>query len=241
MSNVPIRLLDDLGAELARVTEGHGRRSGGLLAAVHGHTVAVTLATVVLFAGAAYAVPVTRAAIDDIGGTFSSWMDGEDAHAPGRAVRPGDGAPPWVDEGRSRLIAEAGGVGLFVTRLNTEKRGVQMQFALGESVVGSNTLEGWRRTFDDHDVVFLGTPSLPGGAAIDSRARYPLMGVTSRRVTRVAVTYAAGPPTVVDGIDGGFVALVDSRRELRELVGFDAAGRELDRADVRAVGHGPPS
>lgn len=236
MSDTNIRLLDDLGAELARAARRPGRARVGRLPAVRGQAVAAALALVGLLAGAAYAVPATRAAIDDITGTFSSWMEGDDVQAPGRALRPGDDAPDWVREGRSRQIAEAGGVGLYVTRVETERRGVQLEFWLGDSTAISGTLEDWRARFDDHAVLFLGIPPVARGRSVDSRGRFRLMGLTARSVERVAVTYENGPPTFVDGVDGGFVAMVDSGRAVDELVAYDAAGRELDRADVSGAG-----
>lgn len=49
---------------------------------------------------------------------------------------------------------------------------------------------------------------------------------------RVELRYTAGPPSVQDGLDGGFVVLADARRQPRVLIAFDRAGREVDRVDV---------
>jgi hypothetical protein len=41
-----------------------------------------------------------------------------------------------------------------------------------------------------------------------------------------------GPPLEETGVDGGFVLLLDAWRPLREIVAYDASGRELDRVDA---------
>jgi hypothetical protein len=65
------------------------------------------------------------------------------------------------------------------------------------------------------------------------RARaLPLLGVTARSVKRLVLHYEDGPPLVETGVDGGFVLVVDAWRPLRELVAYDASGRELERVDV---------
>ena len=43
----------------------------------------------------------------------------------------------------------------------------------------------------------------------------------------------SGPPAVATGVGGGFVVLVDAWRPLKELIAYDAAGRELERVDIR--------
>jgi hypothetical protein len=70
------------------------------------------------------------------------------------------------------------------------------------------------------------------GNVLDERGRVVLFGVTARSVERLVLHYQDGPPLLETGVDGGFVVLVDAWRPLRELVSYDAAGRELDRLDV---------
>ena len=108
---------------------------------------AVGAAAVVLLAGGGYAVPVTRAAMDDVLGAFTGYFGataGDDlADAPGRALRPSDDAPAWVRSDvvtDRRLVAEAGGRALYAVR----EPGGRIGFALGDGVGISDSPEGWR-------------------------------------------------------------------------------------------------
>ena len=231
--NERIQLLDDLGAELARVAveaeRAPRKRSGPRVRAL------VLALGIALLVGGAYAVPATRAGVDGIVDSLTGWVSGDDAEAPGRPVEPGDNAPHWFGDtegGKARLIAEAGGVGLFVRRVDSEE-GPALEFGLGEGLVMGDTLERWRRTLDQHDVVVLGSTLVGPRDVLDDQARFPLLGVTTRDVTRVELRYAEGPPLVANTGDGGFVLLADAWRPLRELVAYDATGRELERVDVR--------
>jgi hypothetical protein len=223
-----IRLLDDLGAEFARVAAEHDRprrRSPG-------RALAIATTVLVLLGASAYAVPPTRAAIDDLAASFAGWFDGDEGAAPGRALRPEDDAPDWVREGGGRLIAEKAGVGLYVTRSETNQ-GTVLNFSLDEAVGIGNTIDGWRETFADKAAMVLGPTAFGRGDFLDERGRIPLLGVTARSVERLVLHYDDGPPLEETGVDGGFVLLVDAWRPLRELVAYDAAGRELERVDVR--------
>lgn len=227
MTEVRIQALEELEAELARVA-GRERPSRG---GAPRRALALGASVLVLLAGA-YTVPPTRAAIDDLTSTFAGWVDGDDEAAPGRAVRPEDDAPDWLDEAHSRVIAEAEGVELYVSRVETEKRGTLLDFGLGDGVIVSDSIEGWRERFDKHAVVVLGTALMGPEDVLDDRGRSPLLGVTARSVERVEFRYAAGPPLVRDDVEGGFVLLVDAWRAPRELVVYDGARRELERVDV---------
>jgi hypothetical protein len=185
----------------------------------------------VLLGASAYAVPPTRAAIDDLAASFAGWFDGDEGAAPGRALRAEDDAPEWVREGGGRLIVEKGGVGLYVTRSETEQ-GTILNFALDEGVGIGNSVEGWRETFEDNAAIVLSPTGFGRGDQLDERGRTPLLGLTARSVERLVLHYVDGAPLVETGVDGGFVLLVDAWRPLRELVAYDAAGRELDRVDV---------
>jgi hypothetical protein len=224
-----IRLLDDLGAEFARVAAEHDRRRSRF----PGRALAIAASVLVLLGASAYAVPPTRAAIDDLAASFSGLFEGDEASAPGRALRPEDEAPEWVRERGGRLIAEKAGVGLYVTRSETEQ-GTVLNFALDEAVAMGNTIDGWRETFANKAAIVLGPTMLGPQDSLDDHGRIPLLGVTARSVERLVLHYVDdGPPLEETGVNGGFVLLVDAWRPLRELVAYDAEGRELERVDVR--------
>lgn len=224
-----ISLLDDLGAEFARVAAEHDRRRWRS----PGRLLATAASVLVLLGASAYAVPPTRAAIDDLAATFTGLFEGDEESSPGRALRPEDDAPDWVRESGGRLIAEKAGLGLYVTRLETEQ-GTVLNFALDKAVGIGNTIEGWRKIFTEKAAVVLGPTPFGHEDFLDEQGRIPLLGVTARSVDRLVLHYVdGGPPLEEHGVDGGFVLLVDAWRPLRELVAYDAAGRELQRVDVR--------
>ncbi len=234
MTGPRIQTLDDLGAEFARVAAERERPARRPFPSrVASRTVALALTAVVLVAGGAYAVPATRAAIDDLTATFAGWVAGDEARPPGRALRPADDAPAWVREEGGRLIAENAGVGLYVSRVDAG-RGPELRFALGDAMLFSGSVESWRGWFDRHAAVVFGATNFGrkrGG--IDEHGRFPLVGVTARSVDRLELRYADdGPPLAAVGVDGGFVMLADAWRPLRELVAYDVQGRELERVDV---------
>jgi hypothetical protein len=237
MTEQRIQLLDGLGAEFARVASEHERAP--VRARLRSFTatpiraLAVALSALVLLGAGAYAVPPTRAAIDDLTSTFAGWVAGDEGPAPGRALHPDDDVPDWVtDTDNVRVIAEAAGVKLYVTREETEERGTQLNFWLGEGLGMGDSIEGWRERFDEHAVVVLG-PALYGPQdVLDERGRYPLLGVTARSVERLELRYDEGPPLITTGVDGGFVMIADAWRRHRELIGYDSAGRELERVDL---------
>lgn len=235
MTELQIQLLDDLEAEFARVAGEHERspRSRRLrtLAATPRRALVVALSALVVLGGAVYAVPPTRAAIDDITSTFAGWVGGDDDQAPGRALRPEDDAPDWVRKAGGRLIAETAGVGLYVTRTETQN-GTMLNFSLGGAVGFGDSIAGWRERFEEHAVFVLGPTLFGPQDVLDERGRFPLVGVTARSVKRLELRYGEGPPLVATGVDGGFVVIADAWRPLRELVAYDAAGRELERADI---------
>jgi hypothetical protein len=220
-----IRMLDELGAELARVARSHERpaRPARRLRAV-----AVALGAALLLGGAAVAVPETRAAIEDITSSFSAWVAGDEAAAPGRALQPGEDAPAWVLEGKGRLIAEKEGAGLYVMR-----HGDYLDFAVGAGFGEGDTIDGWRTTFAEHKLIVLGPGSF-GDRTWDRHGRFALMDLTARSVDRLELTYESGPPLAERGLRGrgGFVLLVDARRPLRELTAYDRAGHELERKSM---------
>jgi hypothetical protein len=229
-----IQLLDDLGAEFARVTARPPRRTPA-------RALAIALGALVLLAGVAYTVPPTRAAINDIASSFEGWVGGNEDNPPGRALRPDDDVPDWVREGGARVIAETAGAKLYVTRRPFEA-GTYLMFSLGRGVGMGDTIDGWHDMFKNRAVFVLGPGTfepkpdarslLVKRGLMDDRGHIPLMGVTARSVKRLELRYASGPPLLAEGIDGGFVMIVDAWRALDELIAYDAAGRELERLDV---------
>jgi hypothetical protein len=240
MTEPHLQLLDDLGAEFARVAaerECSPRRSRlRSFTAVPGRAVAVAFSVLVLLGAAAYAVPPTRTAIENLTSTFAGWLGEDEGAAPGRALRPEGNAPDWVQEGGGRVIVAKHGVELYVTRSETEK-GIYLNFVLDDAVAVGNTIDGWREQFEKHAAIVLGpapfrTATVGPHGWLDERGRFPLMGVTARSVERVELRYEQGPPLVETGVDGGFILLADAWRTKRELVAYNAAGRELERVDL---------
>jgi hypothetical protein len=232
MTEPRIQLLDDLGAEFARVAAEHERRPRRARLRSYTATpiraLAVAIGVLVLLGAGAYAVPPTRAAIDDLTSRFAGWLGSDEGPAPGRALRPDDDVPDWVtDTDDVRVIAEASGVKLYATR-----DGGQLNFWLGEGIGMGDSIEGWRERFDDHAVVVLGPTSFGRRDVLDERGRYPLLGLTARSVERVELRYHEGPPLVATGLDGGFVLIADAWRRHRELVAYDERGREVERVDL---------
>lgn len=235
-----IQWLDDFGAEIARVTSEH-EVSRGPVPALGGRWVrrrrtwATALSAVALIGAGGYAVPVTRAAMEDLTSSFASWVDGQSDQAPGRALRPRDDAPDWVRDEGGRLIAEREGVRLYVSRA-TSARGTLLRFTLGDGSVVFDTIAGWRQRFDHHAVVVLGSTPIAAGTPVDEQGRFAILGVTAASVTHVKLRYARGPSLDQDGVDGGFVLLADAERGPRELIAYNSTGQELERTDVSQLG-----
>ena len=242
MTEPRIQLLHDLATEFAQVAERHERKPHKQrfprLVARPARTVAIASSALLIVAGGTYAVPPTRAAIDDLTASFAGWVTGDDEQAPGTPLAPGNDAPDWVREQGGRLIAEKAGVELYVTRVATAERGTLLNFTIGDGVAIGGTIDDWRERFDNQAVVVLGAANFGGlRDMLDERGRFPLLGVTARSVKSVELRYAQGPPLRETNVDGGFVILADAARPLTELVAFDAAGRELGRADVSQLQH----
>lgn len=235
-----IQLLDDLGAEFNRVAvevEGRSRTRFPFPVRRLGagrRTFAVALGMVVLMVSGAYAMPVTRVAVDGAVGTFASWVSRASDDAPGRALKPGDDVPSWFSAGgEARLIAKTDGVGLYVRRTDSEQ-GPWLEFGLGEGIgqTMGGPLDDWRQQLEQQAVVVLGPVPFAPRDVLDGRGRSPLLGVTARDVKRVELRYSDGPPLIRDTGDGGFVLLADAWRPLRELIGYDSTGRVLERLDM---------
>lgn len=229
-----IQVLDDLGAEFARVgTETEERSS---TRSSRRHAVAVAAALTILMGGSAYAVPATRGAVGSLADSLAGWVQGESEEAPGSPLKPGDNAPSWFSEdpADSRVIAKTDGVGLFMRR-TTENGTPMLQFGLGRGLVVGGTLESWRQRLGQSAVVVLPGPAAFGPRdLLDEQGRFALLGVTARDVARLELHYSEGDPVVIKNGDGGFVLLADAWRPLRELIAYDGENRVRDRVDLTA-------
>jgi hypothetical protein len=223
-----IQLLDDLGAEFARVAASAGRKSR------KARTLAIALGIAVMLGSGASAVPEARTAVSGIADSFAGWVSGDGGEAPGRPLEPGDVGPAWfrhTEDGEARVIAEAEGLRLFVRRSESDE-GPRLEFWLGEARGMVATIESWRERLGHHAVVVLGHTPVARRDLLDGRGRVPLFGVTNRDAVRVEVRYSVGPPLVGDTGDGGFVLLVDAWRRPLEVIAYDRAGQVLGRADA---------
>lgn len=221
------------GEELtAEILERTGVSRGGRLGRRLAHPVASALVLVAVLTGTAFAVSPVRDAIDSVFGTFSGYFADEDsAEGPGRPLETGDDAPRWLtggDRQDQRLIAETQGYGLYIVR---EEDG-DIGFALGDGFGTSASAASWAGQFADNAVVVLG----PGTGSLTPEGRLPVYGVTAASIVAVELTHATGPPTRVEGLDGGFVVMADVGRMPEDIVAYDAAGAEVDRRSTTHIG-----
>lgn len=194
---------------------------------------AITVGLAVVIGTGTYAVPATRATIDDVYGAMTDWIAGDDpAGAPGRALGPEEEAPDWVRDfgGEPRLVAENGDARLYVTH----QADGQLSVALGDSVGFTDSVEGWRRQLSAHRVVVLGPGLFPDNRALDERDRRPLYGLTAKTVERVELRYVSGASTTQAGLNGGFALLADAGRRPTVLLAYDRNGQQVERTDVSA-------
>jgi hypothetical protein len=198
---------------------------------------APALAAALVLVAAAYAVPPTRAAIDDavggVAGVFDGWVSGDEAAAPGRAVEPGEPAPSYFNEGSwssvhindPRVIAEAGGYELFAYK----ERSGTIGFDLGDTGFG---MGGFVAADFRHPLCVLG----PGTTNdTDPQGPIPYFGITSPEAGRVEVSYTEGSPEEEPAGEGGFVALLDRGREPVAITAYDTGGKELGRVQLHFV------
>lgn len=181
---------------------------------------------VLALAACAYAVPATRAALDDVYGSFADWVDGgSNASAPGRAIAQGDDLPSWLraEDGEKRVLAVAGG-----ERLVAVRDGHKLTFGLaGFGTTG--TIESLRQSLSGKGIVLIG----PGRFLPDGRHdRRPLFGLVSRVVARVRFNYADGTSAVRDSINGAFGIVIDTDRRPASVSGYDKAGHEVARLEL---------
>jgi hypothetical protein len=218
------RQLDELADRDARR---RAPRSHGALARF-----ATAVALVAAIAGGAYAVPATRAAVDDVYGAFSDWVSGDEGAAPGRAVAPGEDVPSWVaaEDGEKRVLAQAGGEKLIAIR-----QGDKLTLALA-AFGESDSIEGWRKWFSGRRIRLVG----PGGHFIPNgrHDRRPLFGLVSASVKRIRFNYAdGGRPVSEDNLAGAFGIVIETDRRPSSLTGYDQAGGLVARLDFVADPH----
>jgi hypothetical protein len=236
----PARGLEPSEAEVARVLArlgsgtprgaGHSRRQAGWR-----RLALPTIAALALLFAGFYAVPGTRAAIenaaDSVAGSFSGWLGGDSAKAPGVPLKADQEAPSYFHEGawsrryvhEPRVIAAAGGYKLFAY-INGSGA---LSFDLGNTGFGMGGYTA--RSFRDSALEVLG----PGAMRhADAGGHVPLFGISAEAVKSVELVYGSGPPLKVDGIDGGFVLLVEPGRWPREVIALDGEGGVLGRKTI---------
>ncbi len=195
------------------------------------------IAAIALLLAGIYAVPTTRAAIEDaansVAGSFSGWLGGDSADAPGVPLKAHQEAPSYFHDGawsrrnvhQPRVIAAAGGYKLFAYIQSSGSLG----FDLGNTGFG---LGGYTaRSFRDSALEVLGPGSMRHA---DASGHVPLFGISAEAVKSVELAYGSGPPLKVDGVDGGFVLLVEPGREPREVIALGDEGEALGR---KAIGY----
>jgi hypothetical protein len=190
-------------------------------------------ATIALLLGGAYAVPPTRAAIDDLTGSiassFGAYQHGEDAQAPGRPLGHDEAAPFYeraFAHHSPRVIAEAGGYKLFAYI----SPGGSLSFDLGETGVGMG--------FPSASEVSAGAIYVLGPGAMqhaDAAGHVPLFGLAAESVTSVELEYESGPPLRLDDVKDGWVLLADPARSPQAIVARDASGEVLERRSVAYI------
>lgn len=234
----PARTVEPSEAEIARViaraARPGARRSRARRANGWRRVAAAGLAALVLLVGGAFAVPASRAAIDDIARAFAGWLRGEDAAAPGRPLGAEELAPDYFHDpsfaGDPRVIAEADGYKLYAAHLPDGS----VDFDLGNTGVG---LGFSADAFSDRSLYVLGPGAVENA---DERGHVPLFGVTARSVRTVALSYEHGPPLRVAGVDGGFVLLAEPDRGPHEVLAFDGEGELVGRQLVdETADYGP--
>jgi hypothetical protein len=222
----PARELEPTDAEVTAVLLRSARRPRRRRAIVRTRFAIAGLIAFAVLGGGAYAVPVTRAAIQDVADTFAGWAGGDSSAAPGRPLGADEDAASFLREsGDPRVLAEADGYKLIAAK----QRDGSIDFDLGDTGVGIGNLPA--SDFRGHALFVLGPGSVQHA---DEHGHVPLFGVTARSVKTVELVYPSGPPLRVSGIAGGFVLLAEPTRNAEEVVAYDGSGNELERAPLQS-------
>lgn len=239
----PARCLEPSEAEVAGVLArlesgtprdaGHPRRRAG-----RRRIARPAIAALALLLACFYAVPGTRGAIDHaaegVAGSFSGWLGGDSAKAPGVPLKAHQEAPSYFHDGawswrhvhQPRVIAAAGGYKLFAYI----ESGGALGFDLGNTGFGMGGFTA--RNFHHSPLEVLG----PGAMRhADADGHVPLFGISAPSVKSVRLLYGSGPPLEVSDVNGGFVLLVEPGREPREVVACDGNGEVLGRQAVSYI------
>lgn len=197
------------------------------------------LAALALLGATLYSVPVTRAAIEEtggsVGGIFAGWLGGDSADAPGRSLSSGEAAPEYFYEHgfakEPRVIAEAGGYKLY----SYIGPSGGLNFDLGDTGFGMGFESA--AELGDAPLYVLGPGAMQHA---DSQGHIPLFGIAAQSVSTVELTYTSGPPLRVSGVDGGFVLLAEPSRGPTEVIALDASGKEIGQQLVDDSPHPGP-
>jgi hypothetical protein len=196
---------------------------------------AAAIGAAITIAGGAYAVPATRAAVDDVYGALSNWVSGDAGSAPGRPVVSTEDVPSWVatENGQKRVLAAADGQKLFAIR-----QGDKVTFALADFGTTA-TIEGWRTSIDGQKIVQIGPGQFLPNGRHDLR---PLFGLVAASVKRIQFNYAdGGPPVSQAGLDGAFAVTIEAGRRPGSLTGYDETDHLIARvaysSDPRMPGY----
>lgn len=196
------------------------------------------LAALALLGATLYSVPVTRAAIEEtggsVGGIFAGWLGGDSADAPGRSLSSGEAAPEYFEHGfakEPRVIAEAGGYKLY----SYIGPSGGLNFDLGDTGFGMGFESA--AELGDAPLYVLGPGAMQHA---DSQGHVPLFGIAAQSVSTVELTYTSGPPLRVSGVDGGFVLLAEPSRGPIEVIALDARGKEIGQQLVDDSPHPGP-
>lgn len=199
-----------------------------------GRLLPAALATAFLALLATSASDASEGHAGSIADTFAAYSRGNDADAPGRALRAGEDAPEYFNQGRwsrlhvqnPRVLAEEGGYKLFAYRGSHRA----VNFDLGDTGVGLG-FSGVKR-FRGADVYVLGPGAMKRP---NKRGHVPLFGIASPSVARIELLYRSGEPLVSGGIDAGFVLLASPARHPVSVLAFDSTGSVIGRRSLGNV------
>jgi hypothetical protein len=190
---------------------------------------AAALGAVMVLIGGAYAVPVTRAAVDSLyDSTLAHWLSGDEAAAPGRPAAAGEDLPDWLaseqalhGNGDTRVLAEADGDQLVALRQG-------QSISLGVAGFSqTSSVDDLRRELAGQQIRLLAPGRFVPNGHHDLR---PIFGLVSASVTRIQLDYADGTtPATQDHLEGAFGLTIQTNRRPLSLTGYDEKGRLVAR------------